>query len=336
MNAYELASKKSFTLTKPIIKEAEKNDVSVSVVSEKNSIFKFTYNDKFFYVVGDTMPFCRKYKPTLVKNKDATKKLLEEYDIAVPKGIRARSLEKAVIRIKEQEMEFPLILKPLDGLRAYGVTWDINSLEKLERAIHNFEEIRKEKISIKSKYFIVEEQFEGDEFRVLVLGDKIIACAKKLPATVIGDGASTIAQLIDSFNKNREDNFHIVIDNVVKKSLKKRNDSLESVPEKDEKVKLRSDMMLANGGRAINYSQKISPELEELCVKAARAVGLEYAGIDILIKKNDEDLLTPKEYKIIEVNTMPGHILNEAPLVENPSVNVSKMLLEYFLGEIKK
>lgn len=327
----ELVKKNKLTLIQPLLLEAEKCGIDVTVISAKNRVLKFSLNDNFFYTVGDTLPFCRKYKPAFIKNKDATKDMLLQYNLCVPKGVRARSFRSAKKKIIDGKLAFPLILKPLDGLRAYGVTWNINSYEKLEKAIHHFEKIRAEKTSLKSPSFLVEEQFDGNEFRILVLGNAAIACAKKLPATVVGDGISTIAQLIDIFNETRKENFKIVIDDTVTKELTRNKISLDTIPHKKEKMQLRSDMMLAHGGRAIDYSQKISHELEDICVKAAHAVGLQYAGIDILIKENDEKMLTPHNYKILEVNTFPGHILNEAPLVENPTVNVSQKLLYYFL-----
>jgi cyanophycin synthetase len=331
MSAKKLATKKKLTLIQPLLKESERLGVSVSVISKKNNILKFSLKEKFFYSVGDTLPFCRKYKPEFIKNKEATKDILSEYGLSVPKGIRARSFKSAQKKIKENKLEFPLILKPLDGLRAYGVSWNIDSYEKLENAVVHFEKVRSEKKSLKSNSFLVEEQFNGREYRVLVLDNKAIACARKIPATVIGDGTSTIAKLIDVFNEKRKENFKIIIDDVVTKELKRNRISLETVPQKNERVQLRSDMMLAHGGRAIDYTQKISQELNDICVQAAQAVGLQYAGIDILIEKNDEKMLIPHKYKIIEVNTFPGHILNEAPLVEKPTVNVSKILLQYFL-----
>jgi cyanophycin synthetase len=91
--------------------------------------------------------------------------------------------------------------------------------------------------------------------------------------------------------------------------------------------------MLANGGRAIDRTKDVSPELEKICVTAAKAVGLQYAGIDLLLKTNGNTILTPDNYKIIEVNMFPGHILNESPLVENATVNVSAKILEFLLKQ---
>jgi cyanophycin synthetase len=334
MTAEELAEKKHFTIIHPIIKEAKKHNISVSIVSKKNNIFKFSTSNKHFFAVGDIMPFCRKYKPTFTKNKEATKEILAECGISTPKGIRARSFESALKKIQKNDLTPPLILKPLDGLRAYGVTWNINSNDELRDAISAFEKIWNEKKSIKSKSFLVEEQFDGEEYRVLTLKDKVIACAKKIPPTVTGDGESTIEQLIDQYNKTRDDGFKVSIDDVVKKELKSNKLELNTIPQKNEKIRLRNDIIMASGGRAIDCTQKVSPKLQDLCVTAANTVGLEYAGIDILIQSNSEDLLVPKKYKILEINLAPGHYLNEAPLVENPTVNVSKTLLEHFLGKI--
>ncbi|MEA3322898.1 MAG: hypothetical protein U9Q12_01640 [Patescibacteria group bacterium] len=331
MNTLEFAKNAKLSLIIPLVKEAERSDISVSIISQKHKILKFESENKFFYSFADALPFCRQYPLTLIKNKDATKKMLAEYGLSIPKGIRASSFVNAKKRIQRNELDFPLILKPIDGLRAIGVSWNIVSFAQLAESIRSLKKIQVLSNRLKSRSFVIEEQFDGDEFRVLVLGNSAIACAKKIPATIVGNGFSTISELITTFNKKRKSDFEIIIDDVVKKMFKKKKISLNTVPDKGEKIQLRNDMMLAHGGRAINYSEQISPELEKICVKAARAVGLEYAGVDILIKKNDHKDIVPSAYNIIEVNTFPGHILNEAPLVEKPTVNVSKILLQYFL-----
>jgi len=332
-NAYDLVKEKKFSLIRPLLEEAENLNISISVISYKNSLLKFERNDSFFYSSGDTLPFIKKYKPALVKNKDATKILLSEYGIKVPSGIRAKSIEESTKKIKEKKLSFPLILKPLDGLRAYGVTWNINSFEDLGKAIENFKISTKDIVSINSKYFIVEEQFKGDEFRVLILDDKVLACAQKLPATITGNGKSTIEALIKKFNKTRKNDFKIIIDDIVKQKLNEKKYTFSTILQANETFQLRDDMMLANGGRAIDRTKDVSPELEKICVTAAKAVGLQYAGIDLLLKTNGNTILTPDNYKIIEVNMFPGHILNESPLVENATVNVSAKILEFLLKQ---
>lgn len=331
MTTLEFVQNAKLSLMIPLVKEAQKNNILVSIISQKHKILKFESNNKSFYSFGDALPFNRKYPLTLIKNKDATKKMLSEYNLSVPKGIRASSFASAKKRVQKNELQFPLILKPIDGLRAIGVSWNITSFTQLAKSIRSLKKIQILNNKLKSRSFVVEEQFLGDEFRVLVLGNSAIACAKKIPATIVGDGSSTISELIIAFNKKRKSDFEIIVDDIVKKMFKKKKMSLNTVPDKDEVIQLRNDMMLAHGGRAIDYSESISPKLKNICVKAAHAVGLEYAGIDILIKKNNQKNIVPQTYAVIEVNTFPGHILNEAPLVEKPTVNVSKILLEYFL-----
>ncbi len=335
MTAEELVEKKKLSLIRPILKEARRLGVTTSIIDISEGIIKFSYGNQSFYSVGDTLPFCRKYKPSLVKNKDATKKLLSAHGLCTPKGVLANSFDGAIKKIKEEELSFPLILKPLDGLRSYGVSWDINSFDQLKNAIIHVKKIRNIKNSLQSKSFLVEEQFSGVEFRVLTLGTEIVACAKRLPAMIIGDGTSTILQLIEMFNKNRDDNFKIIIDKIVKETLKKNNLTVNHIPQIDEEIQLRDDVMLAHGGRAIDHSQRVSNELKNICITASQSVGLEYSGIDILIKDTGSNYIIPHEYSIIEVNMHPGHALNEAPLIENPTVNVSKKLLQYLLTNLK-
>jgi hypothetical protein len=110
-NAYDLVKEKKFSLIRPLLEEAENLNISISVISYKNSLLKFERNDSFFYSSGDTLPFIKKYKPALVKNKDATKILLSEYGIKVPSGIRAKSIEESTKKNKRKKVVFPLNFK---------------------------------------------------------------------------------------------------------------------------------------------------------------------------------------------------------------------------------
>ena len=331
MTIEKLIQEKRLFIIARIVREAPKHKIKMEIISERNAIIKFSKGSNSFYTIGNDLPFCKKYPPAVIENKDATKELLSTQGLCVPKGVCANSYTDLRRQILKESLSFPLILKPIDGLRSIGITWDISSFNQLRHAVCKLKKIQKDSLHLKSNFFIAEEQFEGDEFRVLILGGKLIACVKKIPATVIGDGAHSISQLITLFNTNRKKKYHMIIDDTVNDYLARQKKSLKYIPSANQHVKLRNDMMLSHGGRAIDYTQKISSSLRNICISSAHAAGLDYVGIDILVKKGASKNISSGEYVIIELNTFPAYVLNEAPLAENATVDVSSILLNYFL-----
>ena len=124
-------------------------------------------------------------------NKHATKELLGDMGVPVPKGYRIRLEEDLE---DTERVGFPAVIKPLDGNHGKGATIGINSLEEAKVALEKAKEY--------SRWLIVEQQLIGSDFRALVVNNRLIAVAKRLPAHVVGDGSLTIQELIDKENED--------------------------------------------------------------------------------------------------------------------------------------
>ncbi|MFL6213886.1 MAG: cyanophycin synthetase family protein, partial [Blastocatellia bacterium] len=234
-------------------------------------------------------------------DKHLTKELLERASIPVPKGRTVRTVEEALAAL--DEIGPPVVVKPLDGRQGMGVSLNLFSGEDVA---HGFEIAREFSRSV-----LVEEQFDGGNFRVLVVGGKMIAASERLPCHVRGDGTHTIGELIEIENRNplrgeghEKPLTQIKVDDGLRDCLLRQGIGLDHVAADGEIVKLRDSMNLSTGGTALDVTDTIHPSIARMCERAARLVGLDVCGIDLVA----EDITQPihSHAGIIELNAAPG------------------------------
>jgi glutamate--cysteine ligase len=305
---------------KSLIKKATELGIKISFLSYERPLIKLEHEGKTIFIRKGTIPLERRMGD-MTKNKSLTKAILREVGIKTPKGIAATSFNEAVLLAKKSGLSYPLIVKPIDGSLATGVTWDIHSKSEIKKAINM---LKKNKSFQGSKKFLLEEMFIGDEFRILVFGKKVISCVKKIPASIIGDGKSTTKKLIESFNKTRMKGFEIKIDAIVKNTFKKNKLTLDSVLPKSFNLKLRHNLNMSDGGRCVEYTSKMSHHFKKICEETMKTLGLTYGGIDFMTKD-----ITDKNsnYAILEVNPNPYYNMHEKPLIEGKGIDVSSKIL---------
>ncbi|HAT74360.1 MAG: Cyanophycin synthetase CphA [Candidatus Moranbacteria bacterium GW2011_GWF2_36_839] len=313
---------------KSLIKKATQLGITVSFFSCEKPLIKFKFKEKSVFIRKGTIPVERRMGD-MTRNKNLTKILLREVGIKTPYGIIATSFNEATSLIKKNDLSYPLIVKPLDGSLAKGVTWDIQSKNELRKAISILE---KNKGLTKYRRFMVEEMFIGDEFRVLVINKRVISCVKKMPASILGDGHSTIKKLIASFNKTRLKGFKIKIDTVVEETLEKNKLTLKSILPNNFNFKLRNNLNMSDGGRSIEYTDKMAKHFKKICEDAIEILGLTFGGIDFMTK-NISRKKSP--YVILEVNPNPFYNMHEKPLVEGNGVDVSYEILKNIFPKLK-
>jgi cyanophycin synthetase len=296
--------------------------VTIELLEKKRSvIIKLSHENTVFFCAKRYLPIlCR--MGNLTKDKVVTKTVLRSVGIDTPQGIIAISRDQAVAEIREKKLRYPLIVKPLDGSLARGVTWNVTSEDEVALAVSHALTAYGDRKGIS---IMVEEMFVGDEYRVLIYKGRIASCIKKVPAGITGDGVSTIQTLIKNFNRQRRHGFEIKLDTIAKKTLSDAGFTLKTVLLKDVFFKLRNNLNMSDGGRSIECTEKMSPALQKICIQAVDAVGLTYGGIDLLTNQ-----LSSKNpaYVILEVNPNPYYNMHEKPLVEGVGIDFSKIVLE--------
>jgi cyanophycin synthetase len=247
-------------------------------------------------------------------DKDLTKTLLGFHGVPVPKGGTTRSLEGALELAGE--VGWPVVVKPLDASQGRGIVTNVRCEEELRMA---FEEAKRYRATI-----VIERHLQGTDFRLLVINNKFVAAAQRIPAHVIGDGLHTIAQLVDIENADpRRGESHenvltkIRIDDATRNLLSLRGLSVDSVPEPGEVVYLKTTANLSTGGTAIDVTDRVHPTNVELAERIACLVDLDIAGIDV-VAPNIESPVEENGGGVVEVNAAPGFRMHLAPTSGKP------------------
>ena len=242
-------------------------------------------------------------------NKHATKKLLGDMGVPVPKGFRIR--EEDELESTLNSIGFPVVIKPVDGNHGKGATVGINSLEDAKTA---FEKAREY-----SRWIIVEKQLIGADFRALVVNNRLIAVAERIPAHVVGDGKKTIEKLIEKTNSDPRRGYghenvltRIDIDGQTIRCIRAKGYTLGSVLPKGEILHLKTTANISTGGTAIDRTDEVHPQNVFLFERIAKIIGLDVAGVDI-IAPNVSEPLVESGGGIIEVNAAPGFRMHLSP-----------------------
>jgi len=245
----------------------------------------------------------------IAANKHATKELLGAMGVPVPKGYRISDLGDLDSTL--ESVGYPAVIKPLDGNHGKGATVGIRSVEEARDAWEKAKEY--------SRSIIVEQQLEGDDFRALVVNNRLVAVAKRVPAHVVGDGKQTIQELIDETNADPRRGYghenvltEIAIDNQTMRCIRKAGYELDSVLPKGERLLLKTTANISTGGTAIDVTDVVHPENVFLFERIAKIIGLDVAGIDV-IAPNVSEPLRQNGGGIIEVNAAPGFRMHLAP-----------------------
>ncbi len=256
-------------------------------------------------------------------DKNATKDLLAEAGIPVPKGTTVHSLDE--LKSAAEWLGYPLVTKPLDGNHGKGATINITNWKDAQKG---FAEAKKYSSAV-----MVEQFIEGFDFRLLVINGKFVAAAKRTPAMVVGDGVSTIKQLIDCENKDpRRGVGHekvltrITIDKQTKNILKAQGLTTQSVLPAGEELFLKSTANISTGGTATDVTDLVDPYNILMAERIAGLVGLDICGIDVMTT----DIAIPLNETrgaVLEVNAAPGFRMHISPTYGLPR-NVAEPVVD--------
>lgn len=238
----------------------------------------------------------------IAQDKEMTRKLLKGIGVPVPEGRAVENRDDAWEAAKD--IDAPVVVKPQYGNHGRGVTTNLTAEDQVKAAYDLARE--------HGRNIIVEKYAPGADYRLLVIGNRMVAAARREPAHVIGDGVHTIAQLVEVVNRDpRRSDGHSTVLSKIKlceialATLAENGYTPESVPAVGTKVVIRRNANLSTGGTAIDVTDIVHPLVAEHAVWAARVIGLDIAGIDVIV----EDITRPLEEQngiICEVNAGPG------------------------------
>ena len=251
---------------------------------------------------------------SIASDKHLTRTLLKAAGVPVPEGRPVTDIEDAW-RAAE-ELGGPVVVKPLDGNHGRGVATNLTTREQVVAAYE---------VAInEGSKVVVERYITGDDYRLLVVGNKLVAAAHREPAHVIGDGGSTICQLIDEVNRDprRSDGHGTVLsflklDPTALAVVAEQGFTPKSIPPAGTKVLIRRNANLSTGGTATDVTDLVHPENARRAVDAARMVGLDIAGVDIIARDISRPL-REQSGAVIEINAGPGLRMHLSPSKGTP------------------
>ncbi|NEN24252.1 cyanophycin synthetase [Cryomorpha ignava] len=245
----------------------------------------------------------------LACDKEDTKFLLEQAEVQVPRGeiIRKESSLEETCRY----VGFPLVIKPVDGNHGRGITVNIKNYADAVVAFNAAKDI--------SRAVIVEKYINGEDYRLLVINNKLVAAAKRTPAHVIGDGKSTIQQLVDKVNSDPRRGYghenvltQITVNELTKTIIAAKGYHIDSVIAEGEMLILKDTANLSTGGTSADVTDIVHPSNVSMAERISKIIDLDICGIDIMTTDISQPL-NDTGGAVLEVNAGPGFRMHLAP-----------------------
>lgn len=264
-------------------------------------IFQFGHGTRGRRLFGSFTDRTSALATQVARHKPAASKLLRSMGIPVPRQRSVRTLEEC-LQAAEQ-IGYPVVIKPANRDQGVGVVTEIGSSAEVKEAF------------LAAQWFgatvVVEEHVAGDDHRLLVVEGRMVAAARRIPGGVTGDGRSSITQLVAGLNadpariNDKRGLIRLVLDEEAQVMLSRQGLALSDVPQAGRFVRLRYTANVSTGGVPEDVSDRVHPANRALAERAARIVGLDIAGVDLLISdisRSWQDV----GGAICEVNAQPG------------------------------
>ncbi len=274
----------------------------------KGSMVQFGWGSRQRRIQAAELDATSAVAESIAQDKDLTKKLLRAVGVPVPTGRPVSDIDDAWALA--QQIGLPVAVKPQDGNQGKGVTVNVITREHLEVAFNSAAEYGE---------VMVEKFLPGSDFRLLVVGNKLVAASRRDPPQVVGDGLNSVRELVDIVNLDPKRGVghstsltKIRFDDIAVARLETQGLTPESIPAKGRRVVLRNNANLSTGGTATDVTDDVHPSIAARAVAAAQMVGLHICGVDMVC----ESMLRPLESQsggVVEVNAAPGLRMHLSP-----------------------
>ena len=274
----------------------------------KGSLVQFGWGSRQRRIQAAELDATSAVSESIAQDKDLTKKLLLAAGVPVPMGRPVADPDEAWAAALQ--IGLPVVVKPQDGNQGKGVTVNIVDRDHLDIAF---------RAAAEHGTVMVEKFLPGNDFRLLVVGNKLVAASRREPPQVLGDGLHTVRELVDIVNQDpRRGEGHatsltkIRFDDIAVARLNAQDLTPESIPARGRRVILRNNANLSTGGTATDVTGDVHPDAAARAVAAAQMVGLHICGVDMVC----ESVLRPLEAQnggVVEVNAAPGLRMHLSP-----------------------
>ncbi len=287
--------------TRSIVEAAAARGIPIRRLNNA-SLVQFGYGRQIRRILAAETDGTSAIGESIAQDKELTRQLLQEVGVPVPAGRPVDSPDDAWAAA--EALGVPVVVKPQDGNQGRGVATRLTTREQVVAAYQAALE--------ESSRVLVERFIPGYDHRLLVVGNKLVAAARREPPKVVGDGIHSIRQLVAEINTDpRRGDHHatalskIPLDEIAQGVLAEQGYQADSIPDSGHVVLMRRNANLSTGGTATDVTDQVHPHVAARAIEAARVIGLDIAGIDVVAS----DIRIPLEEQraaILEVNAAPG------------------------------
>ena len=274
----------------------------------KGSMVQFGWGSRQRRIQAAELDATSAVAEAIAQDKDLTKKLLRAAGVPVPLGRPVTGVDDAWDAALE--IGLPVAVKPQDGNQGKGVSVNISTRQHLDTAYQ---------AAAEHGAVMVEKFLPGSDFRLLVVGDKLVAASRREPPQVVGNGVHTVRELVDIVNRDpRRGEGHatsltkIRFDEIAVAQLAGQALAPDAIPAKGRRVILRNNANLSTGGTATDVTDDVHPAVAARAVAAAQMVGLHICGVDMVCESIHRPLET-QNGGVVEVNAAPGLRMHLSP-----------------------
>lgn len=299
--------------TGSLVRAAEARDIPWLRLND-HSLVQFGHGKYQKRIQATVTSETRHIAVSIASDKEETNRILGDLGLPVPQQRLARSAQEAVRNASR--LGYPVVVKPLDANHGRGVSIDLKTDDEV---IIAFDKAREH-----ARTVVVETYLAGYDHRMLVVDGALVAVAKRVPGHVVGDGKHTVAELVEVVNSDPRRGIghekvltRLEFDHQAERLMEQKGVTQQSVLPEGEVFFLRTTGNLSTGGTAIDLTDVVHPDNREMAVRAARAIGLDVAGIDFITVD------ISRSYReagggICEVNAAPGFRMHVAPTEGKP------------------
>lgn len=283
-----------------IVDEALRRGIRTEVIDAEHGYFRLSHGGRSVTCRESLSELTSAVAMSRCADKRVTSRLLEQAGLSVPAQTLAGDPAHNETFLREQGA---IVVKPVDSEQGKGISVNLTSIEEVETAI--------EHASRFGGRVLLEKYCEGQDLRIVVINHQVVAAAIRQPATVVGDGASTVAALIEKQSRRRAaatgGESRIPVDGETLRCLAAQGMSLDDVPPFGVAVAVRRTANLHTGGTIHDVTEQLHPALRAAAEQASRVLDIPVTGLDFLVPSVDGP-----DHVIIEANERPG-LANHEP-----------------------
>ena len=296
MTSLPAGYEEAIVYTTIIVDEALRRGVEVEILDPGTGELRMRLGDRVVDVVQSLPDLTSAVAFRRCDDKSVTRRVLGAAGLPLPAGAVATGGPEDVTFL---ERHGDVVVKPARGEGGQGITVGVREPEQLEAAVA--------RARGSCPTVVLEQRLPGDDLRVLVIADQVVAAAVRRPPVVEGDGERTVRELIGASNADRDPGLQIPIDEVTDVALRDQGLTLDDVPEAGRSVEVRATANLHTGGTIHDVTDELHPDHADVARRAAAALDLPVAGVDLMVAAHDR----PGQH-VIEVNEQPG-LANHEP-----------------------